>query len=148
MNLLPTAVSRWSFYFTAKAAAQELIQLPPLTYLSLTNRNVCLHGSQLFACSRACFKVTSKLSGSPRVIKDLFISTTSRNGEKACGQDFRGSLMQDGTSSWHCIKSFQTQDYLTSPVHNTDISQIKLKGNSNLNHDFSLFSQSQKHVKG
>lgn len=65
--------------------------------------------------------VTSKLSGSPKVIKDLFISTISLNGEKACGQDFRGSNMQDCTSSWHYIKSFQTKDYLTSPVHNTDI---------------------------
>lgn len=51
--------------------------------------------------------------------------------------------MQDGTSSWHCIKSFQTQDYLTSPVHNTDISQSKLKGKATLTMT-SLFSPTAK----
>lgn len=56
--------------------------------------------------------------------------------------------MQDCTSSWHYIKSFQTKDYLTSPVHNTDTLYSKLKSKSNLNYDFSFFSHSQKHVKG
>jgi hypothetical protein len=78
----------------------------------------------------------------------LFIITTSLNGEKACGQDFRGSVTQDCTSSWHYTKSFQTKDYLRSPVHNTDVQHGKLNGKSNFNHDFYFFFHSQKYVKG
>lgn len=56
--------------------------------------------------------------------------------------------MQDCTSFWHYTTTFQTKDYLMSPLHNADIQQSKLKSKSNLNYDFSFFSDSQKHVKG
>lgn len=78
----------------------------------------------------------------------MFISTTNLNGEKDVGRTSEAPRCKTVQVPGIILKASK-QKIILHPLYTILIyNRVNLKSKSNLNHDFSFFSLSQKHVKG